>query len=85
MERLINEGKERYNKEIPKAEGQAQQLLQEAQGYAAEKVNRAKGDVARFTSVLQEYRFESGSNPKPAVHRNDGRCVWFRNGARGPY
>ncbi|HOX49366.1 MAG TPA: HflK protein, partial [Spirochaetales bacterium] len=27
-----------------------------AQGYATERVNRAKGDVARFNSVYEEYR-----------------------------
>ena len=27
-----------------------------AQGYAAERVNRARGDVARFNSVYAEYR-----------------------------
>jgi len=56
MERLINEGKEAYNKEIPKARGQAAQMIQVAEGYAAERVNEAKGNVARFESVLSEYR-----------------------------
>jgi membrane protease subunit HflK len=55
MNRLINEGKEAYNQEIPKVRGQAKQLIQEAQGYAAERVNNAQGDVARFVSVLDEY------------------------------
>jgi HflK protein len=56
MNRLINEGKEAYNTEIPKAAGEAEKLIQEAQGYAAERVNRAKGDVARFNAVYTEYR-----------------------------
>jgi len=56
MNRLINEGKEAYNAEIPKAQGQADQQVQVAQGYAAERVNKAKGDVARFNSVYDEYR-----------------------------
>jgi membrane protease subunit HflK len=56
MNRLINEGKEAYNAEIPKAKGQADQLLEIAQGYSSERVNKAKGDVARFASVLDEYR-----------------------------
>jgi membrane protease subunit HflK len=56
MNRLINEGKEAYNSEIPKAQGQAQQAVEVAQGYAAERVNEAKGDVARFVSVYDEYR-----------------------------
>ncbi|MHB0897923.1 MAG: FtsH protease activity modulator HflK, partial [Spirochaetales bacterium] len=56
MNRLINEGKEAYNSEIPKAKGQADQMLEIAQGYSTERVNKAKGDVARFISVLDEYR-----------------------------
>jgi len=56
MNRLINEGKEAYNTEIPKAAGEADKMLQEAQGYATERVNEAKGDVARFNAVYAEYR-----------------------------
>lgn len=56
MNRLINEGKEAYNSEIPKAKGQADQMLEIAQGYSTERVNKARGDVARFISVLDEYR-----------------------------
>ena len=55
MERLINEGKEEYNKEIPKASGEADKMIQIAQGYATERVNKARGDVARFLSVRNEY------------------------------
>lgn len=54
--RLINEGKEAYNKAIPRARGQALQVIQAAEGYAQEKVNMAKGDVARFLAVLGEYK-----------------------------
>ena len=54
--RLINEGKEAYNQAIPKASGQAEQTIQESQGYAVAQVNKAQGDVARFLSVLGEYR-----------------------------
>lgn len=56
MNRLINEGKESYNKEIPRAQGEADRLVQVAQGYASERVNKARGDVARFISVYDEYR-----------------------------
>jgi membrane protease subunit HflK len=56
MNRLVNEGKEAYNSEIPKAQGQAEQMREVAKGYAAERVNEAKGDVARFNSVYSEYR-----------------------------
>jgi membrane protease subunit HflK len=56
MNRLINEGQQAYNAEIPKAYGEAERRIQEAQGYAAERVNNARGDVARFISVYEEYR-----------------------------
>ena len=55
MNRLINEGKQQYNQEIPKAQGQALQLIQIAEGYASERVNEARGDVARFNSMLEAY------------------------------
>ena len=55
MNRMINEGKEAYNKEIPKAKGEADRMIQEARGYAAERVNKAEGDVARFNAVYAEY------------------------------
>jgi membrane protease subunit HflK len=56
MNRLINEGQQAYNAEIPRTRGEAERSIQEAQGYATERVNRAKGDVARFNSVYEEYR-----------------------------
>ena len=56
MKRFINEGKEAYNAEIPKAKGEADRMLQVAEGYAAERVNMARGDVARFNAVYEEYK-----------------------------
>ncbi|MDR0718266.1 MAG: FtsH protease activity modulator HflK [Treponema sp.] len=56
MNRLINEGQQLYNEEIPKAKGERERLIQEAQGYAAERKNKAAGDVARFNAVYEEYR-----------------------------
>ena len=56
--RLINEGREQYNAEVPRASGQAERLIQEAEGYRAERVNRARGDVARFSEVLTQYRLD---------------------------
>ncbi len=56
MNRLISEGKEAYNKEIPRATGEADRIVQVAKGYAAERVNKANGDVARFKAVYEEYR-----------------------------
>ena len=55
MNRFINEGKEAYNSEIPKAQGEADRQLQVAEGYASERVNMARGDVARFNAVYSEY------------------------------
>jgi len=56
MERLVNEGQQIYNEEIPKARGQALQIVQVAEGYRTERINRANGDVARFNSVYDEFR-----------------------------
>ena len=56
MNRLINEGRQQYNEEIPRARGEAEQIVQIAEGYAAERVNRSRGDAARFTNVLDEYQ-----------------------------
>jgi membrane protease subunit HflK len=56
MNRLINEGQQAYNAEIPRARGERERLIQEARGYAAERVNRANGDVSRFNAVYDEYR-----------------------------
>lgn len=55
MNRLINEGMRAYNEAIPRARGEAERMVQVAQGYAVERVNRAQGDVARFNAVLDEY------------------------------
>jgi membrane protease subunit HflK len=54
-ERLINEGLQAFNEEIPRARGQAQRIIQVAEGYATERVNMARGDVARFNSVFEEF------------------------------
>ncbi|MDR2898550.1 MAG: FtsH protease activity modulator HflK [Spirochaetaceae bacterium] len=56
MNRLENEGREAYNAEIPRAQGERDQQILIARGYASERVNRAKGDVARFNSMYEEYR-----------------------------
>ena len=55
MNRFINEGKQSYNAEIPRAKGESDRKIQVAEGYASERVNKAKGDVARFNSVYSEY------------------------------
>ena len=58
--RFIEEGKEAFNQAIPRARGQALQIIQEAEGYREERINRAHGDTARFRAVHEEYQ----RNPK---------------------
>ncbi|MBU0482181.1 MAG: FtsH protease activity modulator HflK [Proteobacteria bacterium] len=55
MKRLVNEAEENYNREIPKARGQAKQVYEESYGYAVQRVNKAKGETARFVAILKEY------------------------------
>jgi membrane protease subunit HflK len=54
--RLINEGQQAYNELIPRTKGEADRLVQVAEGYATERINRAAGDIARFNAVYDEYR-----------------------------
>jgi len=54
-ERKINEAWSDYNQEIPRASGEAEQVLRASEGYATERVNRAAGDAALFSSVYREY------------------------------
>jgi len=54
-ERLINEGRQAFNEEIPRTRGEAERMILVAQGYATERVYRARGGVARFNAVLGEY------------------------------
>jgi len=54
--RLENEAMQDYNKIIPLARGEAKQAIAEAEGYELDRVNRAKGEVARFTELLAAYK-----------------------------
>lgn len=56
MKRLVNEAEEIYNKKIPRARGNALQIIEEAHGYAVARVNDAKGESQRFLSILKEYK-----------------------------
>jgi membrane protease subunit HflK len=55
MDQSINEGNRTFNKEVYRAHGEAQKILSEAEGYAADRVNRSRGDAERFTAVWREY------------------------------
>jgi membrane protease subunit HflK len=55
QETLINEAKQAYNQKIFLIEGEAEKIITEANGYAIERVNEAKGNIALFESILSEY------------------------------
>jgi len=54
-EQMIYKAREDYNKAIPSARGEAERVIKAAEGYALDRVNRAEGDSARFTSQYMEY------------------------------
>jgi len=56
MKRLVNEAEEIYNRKIPRARGNAKQIIEEAHGYAVGRINDAKGESQRFLSILTEYK-----------------------------
>lgn len=55
-EQMIWKAREDYNRAIPAARGEAEKVIREAEGYALDRVNRAKGEVNRFLALLQEYQ-----------------------------
>jgi modulator of FtsH protease HflK len=55
-ERAINDAWAEYNQEIPRSRGLAEQKIQAAEGYAIDRVNRAKGDAQRFNALEEQYR-----------------------------
>jgi len=54
-EKLIYQAREAYNKSIPEAKGEAERTIRVAEGYALDRVNRARGDASRFISLYNEY------------------------------
>jgi modulator of FtsH protease HflK len=52
----VNEADGYANDLIPRARGQADQLLDQAHSYANGKINRAEGDASHFNAVAAEYR-----------------------------
>jgi membrane protease subunit HflK len=55
-ERAINEAWAEYNQAVPRAKGEAEQMVRAGEGYALDRENRAKGDASRFDSLYEEYR-----------------------------
>lgn len=54
-EEMIYQAREAYNKAIPAAKGNAQKTIMVAEGYALDRVNRARGDAARFLDRYAAY------------------------------
>ncbi|MBA3899064.1 MAG: FtsH protease activity modulator HflK [Bacteroidetes bacterium] len=54
-ETLINQAESEYNMVIPRARGEAEETIQLAEAYSLNRVNRAKGEAARFDALYLEY------------------------------
>jgi membrane protease subunit HflK len=54
-DRLFKEAEGYQEDVIPKARGEAAQMVQQAEGYKAQRVIRAQGDAERFLKILAEY------------------------------
>jgi modulator of FtsH protease HflK len=52
----INEAEKYRNERMPKARGEAQQLIERAQSTKSMRVNQAQGDVAKYKAVLEAYK-----------------------------
>ena len=52
---MINLANGDYNKEVPRAKGEADSMIRTAEGYRFKRINEAEGDVASFNAVLQQY------------------------------
>lgn len=55
-QKYINESLGYQNGEIPRAEGKAAGVINQASAYARERVLKAQGEVSRFSALLIEYR-----------------------------
>ena len=55
METAINTAKKYQSENIPKANAEADKLLQEAEAYKQQRINEANGQVARFEDTYAEY------------------------------
>ncbi len=54
--RMINQAEGYRNDLIPKARGEAEANIRDAEGFKEARIKRAEGDVAKFKSMLKEYR-----------------------------
>ncbi|MDR0859537.1 MAG: FtsH protease activity modulator HflK [Candidatus Peribacteria bacterium] len=56
QERFVKEANEYVNKVIPIAQGDSAETINKAIGYASERMNKAKGEVAKFTETYEAYK-----------------------------
>lgn len=56
MDRLIQEARREFNESVPRAKGEAEKKIRQAEAYAIERVNLSEGEADRFISVYNEYR-----------------------------
>jgi membrane protease subunit HflK len=56
QERVKNQAEAYSNDIIPRARGDAAQMLQEAEGYKQSIIAKAKGDTSRFLAVYEQYK-----------------------------
>lgn len=56
LETARNQAEAYRNDILPKARGQAQQMVLEAEGYKQEVIARAQGEASRFAAVYNEYK-----------------------------
>src|SRR5216117_228002 len=54
-ENAIKIGRASCREAVPRARGQADQMIRAAEGYRFKRVNEAQGDVASFNAILAEY------------------------------
>ena len=54
--RIVNEAEGYGNDILPRARGEAQQMLSASLGYRERKIQQAQGDAARFQRLASEYR-----------------------------
>ncbi len=53
--RIVSDAEGYANDLVPKARGQAQQMLEASEAYKQTKINQAAGDAARFSQIAAEY------------------------------
>lgn len=52
----VNEATKYRNEQIPQARGEAQRLIEQAQGAKSARINAAQGDVARYKAIFDAYK-----------------------------